>query len=116
MYGVMDDVFKFAATFKDYPPRSCPSKLQPSERSRRDPSRHQSREETERSIPNAEHGKVELNKWRMQAPGIRFGRPIVPPPPDENEMKLETDRRLNGNLVWLSGGLKILSLELKHLP
>ena len=24
MYGVMDDVFKFAATFKDYPPRSTP--------------------------------------------------------------------------------------------
>ena len=24
MYGVMDDVFKFAATFKDYPPRSSP--------------------------------------------------------------------------------------------
>ena len=29
MYGVMDDVFKFAATFKDYPPRSTPPSFNP---------------------------------------------------------------------------------------
>jgi len=29
MYGVMDDVFKFAATFKDYPPRSSPPSFNP---------------------------------------------------------------------------------------
>jgi len=29
MYGVMDDVFKFAATFKDYPPRSVPPSFNP---------------------------------------------------------------------------------------
>ena len=29
MYGVMDDVFKFAATFKDYPPRSTPPRFNP---------------------------------------------------------------------------------------
>ena len=29
MYGVMDDVFKFAATFKDFPPRSSPPSFNP---------------------------------------------------------------------------------------
>ena len=29
MYGVMDDIFKFAATFKDYPPRSTPPSFNP---------------------------------------------------------------------------------------
>jgi arylsulfatase len=29
MYGVMDEVFKFAATFKDYPPRSVPPSFNP---------------------------------------------------------------------------------------
>jgi arylsulfatase len=29
MYGVMDDVFVFAATFKDYPPRSVPPSFNP---------------------------------------------------------------------------------------
>ena len=29
MYGVMDDVFKFAATFKDFPPRSVPPSFNP---------------------------------------------------------------------------------------
>ena len=29
MYGVMDDIFKFAATFKDYPPRSAPPSFNP---------------------------------------------------------------------------------------
>ena len=29
MYGVMDDVFTFAATFKDYPPRSTPPSFNP---------------------------------------------------------------------------------------
>ncbi len=29
MYGIMDDVFKFAATFKDYPPRSFPPSFNP---------------------------------------------------------------------------------------
>jgi arylsulfatase len=29
MYGVMDDIFKFAATFKDYPPRSSPPSFNP---------------------------------------------------------------------------------------
>jgi arylsulfatase len=29
MYGVMDDVFKFAATFKNFPPRSSPPSFNP---------------------------------------------------------------------------------------
>ena len=29
MYGVMDDIFKFAATYKDYPPRSSPPSFNP---------------------------------------------------------------------------------------
>jgi arylsulfatase len=29
VYGVMDDVFKFAATFEDYPPRSIPPSFNP---------------------------------------------------------------------------------------
>ncbi len=29
MYGVMEDIFKFAATFKDYPPRSSPPSFNP---------------------------------------------------------------------------------------
>jgi arylsulfatase len=29
VYGVMDDVFKFVATFKDYPPRSAPPSFNP---------------------------------------------------------------------------------------
>ena len=29
MYGVMDEVFKFAATFKEYPPRSTPPSFNP---------------------------------------------------------------------------------------
>ena len=29
MYGVMDDVFKFAATFKEFPPRSVPPSFNP---------------------------------------------------------------------------------------
>ena len=29
MYGVMDDIFKFATTFKDYPPRSTPPSFNP---------------------------------------------------------------------------------------
>ena len=29
MYGVMDDVFKFAETFKEFPPRSVPPSFNP---------------------------------------------------------------------------------------
>jgi arylsulfatase len=29
MYGVMDDVFQFASTFKDFPPRSFPPSFNP---------------------------------------------------------------------------------------
>jgi arylsulfatase len=29
MYGLMDEVFKFAATFKEYPPRSIPPSFNP---------------------------------------------------------------------------------------
>ncbi|MGH7216680.1 MAG: arylsulfatase, partial [Nitrospiraceae bacterium] len=29
VYGVMDDVFKFAATFKEFPPRSFPPSFNP---------------------------------------------------------------------------------------
>ena len=29
MYGVMDEVFKFAATFKEFPPRSFPPRFNP---------------------------------------------------------------------------------------
>ena len=29
MYGMMDDVFKFVATFKDFPPRSFPPSFNP---------------------------------------------------------------------------------------
>jgi arylsulfatase len=29
MYGVMDEVFKFVATFKDFPPRSFPPSFNP---------------------------------------------------------------------------------------
>ena len=29
MYGVMDEVFKFAATFKEFPPRSFPPSFNP---------------------------------------------------------------------------------------
>jgi len=29
VYGVMDEVFKFAATFKEYPPRSFPPSFNP---------------------------------------------------------------------------------------
>ena len=29
IYGVMDEVFKFAATFKEYPPRSIPPSFNP---------------------------------------------------------------------------------------
>jgi arylsulfatase len=29
VYGVMDEVFKFAATFKEYPPRSIPPSFNP---------------------------------------------------------------------------------------
>ena len=29
MYGMMDEVFKFAATFKEFPPRSIPPSFNP---------------------------------------------------------------------------------------
>ena len=29
MYGVMDEVFKFVATFKEFPPRSFPPSFNP---------------------------------------------------------------------------------------
>jgi arylsulfatase len=29
MYGIMDDILKFATTFKDYPPRSIPPSFNP---------------------------------------------------------------------------------------
>jgi hypothetical protein len=29
MYGVMDDIFKFVQTFKEYPPRSTPPSFNP---------------------------------------------------------------------------------------
>lgn len=29
MYGVMDEVFQFAGTFKEYPPRSFPPSFNP---------------------------------------------------------------------------------------
>ena len=29
MYGVMDEVFQFAATFKEFPPRSIPPSFNP---------------------------------------------------------------------------------------
>jgi len=29
MYGVMDEIFKFAATFKEFPPRSSPPSFNP---------------------------------------------------------------------------------------
>ena len=57
MYGVMDDVFKFAATFKDYPPRSTPPSLQPGECHGRYAPRHQSQEEAGGSVPNAPRGR-----------------------------------------------------------
>lgn len=40
MYGMMDDVFGFAATFKDFPPRSTLPGLQPRQRHGRDAPHH----------------------------------------------------------------------------
>ena len=59
MYGVMDDVFKFAATFKDYPPRSSPPSFNPAN-IMGETLRHQSQAEAGGGIPNArgEEGKT----------------------------------------------------------
>ena len=40
MYGVMDDVFNFAGSFKDFPPRTNSAELQPGQRAGRDARQH----------------------------------------------------------------------------
>ena len=54
MYGVMDDVFKFAATFKEYPPRSIPPSFNPANDHGRDPANDQSQAEAGDGLSDAQ--------------------------------------------------------------
>ncbi len=56
MYGVMDDIFKFAATFKDYPPRSSPPSFNPANIMEETLRTDESQAEAGDRIPDAQRG------------------------------------------------------------
>jgi arylsulfatase len=71
MYGVMDDVFQFASTFKDFPPRSFPPSFNPANILEETLDAIKQKEEFKKSL---DLGRIRagLNKMidqRMQNPG-----------------------------------------------
>ena len=81
MYGVMDDVFKFAATFKDYPPRSSPPSFNPANVMEETLAYDQSQAEAGDRIPDAqrrgggrEEGKAQGLRSTCQISAKQFAR------------------------------------------
>ena len=56
MYGVMNDVFVFAETFKEFPPRSTPPSSQSGDDPGRDAAGDQGEKEDRSVVPDAEAG------------------------------------------------------------
>ena len=57
MYGVMDDVFAFVTTFKEFPPRVLPAELQSGEHHGTDPRRPQNQEDAARKRRPTAHSR-----------------------------------------------------------
>ena len=75
VYGVMDEVFKFAATFKEFPPRSFPPSFNPANIMEDTSARHQSEGSSGKGLPDAQRRRVEIategTDDRASAPGAR---------------------------------------------
>ena len=61
-YGVMDDVFQFAATFKEFPPRSYPPSFNPANHHGRGQARHQGEGGARKGLPDAQRRGSEIAK------------------------------------------------------
>jgi hypothetical protein len=57
IYGIMEDVFKFAATFKDYPPRSYPPSFNPANIMEEVKARIKAKAALEKAFPTLEEEK-----------------------------------------------------------
>ena len=74
VYGAMDEVFQFVATFKDFPPRSFPPSFNPANIMESDVGRHQAAGRRSRRTSTSTRSAAALNQMidqQIQQRGVK---------------------------------------------